>query len=73
MSLTRFQTIMPCSNILLMNKGNLIQQGSPLELIHREGPFQDLCMAAGEEEYKRLIVLAEEHNLSNKGDLVNSS
>ncbi|KGB78045.2 ABC transporter ABCC.6 [Cryptococcus deuterogattii R265] len=69
----RLRTIMPCSNILLMNKGNLIQQGSPLELIHREGPFQDLCMAAGEEEYKRLIVLAEEHNLSNKGDLVDSS
>ncbi|KAE8542368.1 hypothetical protein D1P53_001144 [Cryptococcus gattii VGV] len=69
----RLRTIMPCSNILLMNKGNLIQQGSPLELIHREGPFRDLCMAAGEEEYKHLIALAEEHHPSNKGDLVESS
>ncbi|KIR56525.1 ABC transporter ABCC.6 [Cryptococcus gattii Ru294] len=69
----RLRTIMPCSNILLMNKGNLIQQGSPLGLIHREGPFQDLCMAAGEEEYKHLIALAEEHDPSNKGDLVDLS
>lgn len=56
-----------------MDKGNLIQQGSPLELIHSEGPFQDLCMAAGKEEYKHLIALAEEHDPSNKGDLVDSS
>nr|KIR85754.1 ABC transporter ABCC.6 [Cryptococcus tetragattii IND107] len=69
----RLRTIMPCTNILLMDKGNLIQQGSPLELIHSEGPFQDLCMAAGKEEYKHLIALAEEHDPSNKGDLVDSS
>jgi len=54
------QTIMPCSKILVMDKGTLVQQGSPLELIKVDGgKFQSLCMAAGMEEYRHLVSLAE--------------
>ena len=48
-----------------MDQGNLIQQGTPLELIKQEGgKFQALCQAAGEEEYQHLISLAEQAALS---------
>ncbi|OXG17327.1 ABC transporter ABCC.6 [Cryptococcus neoformans Tu401-1] len=69
----RLRTIMPCANILVMDKGHLIQQGSPLELIHRKGQFQDLCIAAGEEEYRHLVDLAEQHDPLNKDELIGSS
>ncbi|OXH51675.1 ABC transporter ABCC.6 [Cryptococcus neoformans] len=68
----RLRTIMPCANILVMDKGHLIQQGSPLELIHRKGQFQDLCIAAGEEEYRHLVDLAEQHDPLNKDELIGS-
>ncbi|WWC95346.1 hypothetical protein V866_002208 [Kwoniella sp. B9012] len=58
----RLRTIMPCSKILVMDKGQLIQQGSPNELIHQEGKFKELCMAAGQEEYEHLVQLAENHS-----------
>ena len=52
---------MPCSKILVMDKGKLVQQGTPLELIKKEGgKFQSLCMAAGTDEYLHLIMLAEQ-------------
>ncbi|OCF35103.1 ABC transporter ABCC.6 [Kwoniella heveanensis BCC8398] len=57
----RLRTIMPCSKILVMDKGRLIQQGSPIELINVEGKFRDLCSAAGQEEYEHLRDLAEFH------------
>ncbi|WVN87012.1 uncharacterized protein L203_102188 [Cryptococcus depauperatus CBS 7841] len=58
----RLRTIMPCTKILVMDKGNLIQQGSPLELINQEGGrFQTLCLAAGLEEFEHLLELAELH------------
>lgn len=51
---------MPCSKILVMDQGRIIQQGSPMELIREEGgKFQTLCKAAGEEEYRHLQSLAE--------------
>ncbi|KAK1926921.1 P-loop containing nucleoside triphosphate hydrolase protein [Papiliotrema laurentii] len=63
----RLRTIMPCSKILVMDKGNLIQQGTPLELIKQDGgKFQALCQAAGDEEYQHLISLAEQSYLSQK-------
>ena len=43
-----------------MDKGQLVQQGSPLDLIKQDGgKFQTLCMAAGKEEYRHLLSLAE--------------
>jgi ABC-type multidrug transport system fused ATPase/permease subunit len=53
------QTIMPCSKILVMDKGNLVQEGSPLDLIRQNGKFQELCMAGGPDEYRHLVALAE--------------
>jgi len=51
---------MPCSKILVMDKGHLIQQGSPAELIRQDGSkFQELCKAAGMDEYKHLLSLAD--------------
>nr|XP_019009148.1 ABC transporter ABCC.6 [Kwoniella pini CBS 10737]OCF47929.1 ABC transporter ABCC.6 [Kwoniella pini CBS 10737] len=58
----RLRTIMPCSKILVMDKGLVIQQGSPIELINIEGKFKDLCLAAGIEEYEHLVSLAENHS-----------
>ncbi|WWC65638.1 uncharacterized protein I303_108258 [Kwoniella dejecticola CBS 10117] len=58
----RLRTIMPCSKILVMDKGQVIQQGSPVELIRLEGKFKDLCLAAGPEEYEHLVSLAESHS-----------
>ena len=52
---------MPCRKILVMDKGTLVQQGSPLELLREEGgKFQSLCMAAGVDEYRHLVSLAEQ-------------
>lgn len=59
---------MPCSKILVMDKGNLVQQGSPIDLIRQQGKFQDLCMAAGSEEYQHLVALAAKE--AKKGQLV---
>ncbi|WRT69478.1 uncharacterized protein IL334_006464 [Kwoniella shivajii] len=58
----RLRTIMPCSKILVMDKGELVQQGSPTELIHQQGKFQSLCMAAGMEEFQHLVSLADNHS-----------
>ncbi|WVQ96554.1 hypothetical protein IAU59_003659 [Kwoniella sp. CBS 9459] len=57
----RLRTIMPCSKILVMDKGRLIQQGAPAYLINVEGKFKDLCSAAGQEEYEHLQDLADLH------------
>jgi hypothetical protein len=54
--------------ILVMDKGNLVQQGSPVQLIREDGKFQQLCMAAGAEEYRHLVALAERE--AKKGQLV---
>lgn len=53
------QTIMPCSKILVMDKGNLVQEGSPLDLIRQNGKFHELCMAGGADEYRHLVDMAE--------------
>jgi ABC-type multidrug transport system fused ATPase/permease subunit len=51
---------MPCTKILVMDKGCVVQQGSPLELIKEDGGhFQSLCKAAGEEEFQHLQSIAE--------------
>ncbi|KAL7420090.1 hypothetical protein Q5752_005055 [Cryptotrichosporon argae] len=55
----RLRTIMPCSKILVMDNGTLIQQGAPTELIKMPGKFQDLCKAAGPEEFDHLLSLAQ--------------
>ncbi|WVQ75089.1 hypothetical protein IAR50_004698 [Cryptococcus sp. DSM 104548] len=62
----RLRTIMPCSKILVMDKGNLIQQGSPFELINQGGRFQELCKAGGLEEYEHLIGLAEQNEQTKR-------
>jgi len=55
------QTIMPCNKILVMDRGRIVQQGSPIALINEEGSkFQSLCQAAGEEEFRHLVSLAEQ-------------
>jgi ABC-type multidrug transport system ATPase subunit len=62
---------MPCSKILVMDKGNLVQQGSPAELIKEDGgKFQTLCKAAGMEEYNHLVSLAEKYSGKNDKGLL---
>lgn len=51
-----------------MDKGHLVQQGSPIQLIRQAGRFQELCRAAGGEEYRQLLALAERE--AKKGQLV---
>jgi ABC-type multidrug transport system fused ATPase/permease subunit len=50
---------MNCSKILVMDQGQVIQQGPPIELIKQKGrKFCNLCEAAGDEEYQHLLSLA---------------
>jgi ABC-type multidrug transport system fused ATPase/permease subunit len=52
---------MPCTKILVMDQGRIVQQGTPLELINEDGSkFQSLCKAAGEEEFRHLVSIAEQ-------------
>lgn len=64
------QTIMPCAKILVMDKGRIAQQGSPVELIRQQGKFKELCEAAGKEEYAHLCSIAETEAKRNDGYLV---
>ena len=64
------QTIMPCAKILVLDKGRIMQQGSPLELIRQQGKFKELCEAAGKEEYSHLCSIAETESKRNDGYLV---
>ncbi|WVR08252.1 hypothetical protein IAU60_005299 [Kwoniella sp. DSM 27419] len=57
----RLRTIMPCSKLLVMDKGYLVQQGVPSDLIRQDGKFKDLCMASGIDEYEHLVALADEY------------
>lgn len=58
----RLRTIMPCDKILVMDKGRVVQQGAPLQLIKEPGGrFEALCRAAGGEEYRHLLMLAEKN------------
>jgi ABC-type proline/glycine betaine transport system ATPase subunit len=66
---------MPCSKILVMDKGCLVQQGSPHDLIREPGgKFESLCKAAGEEEFQHLLNLAgsasEERDDVHKADML---
>lgn len=54
------QTIMPCHKIIVLDKGCVVQNGPPLELLQVDGKFRDLCMAAGQEEYNDLLAIAQE-------------
>lgn len=59
----RLRTIMPCDKILVMDRGRVVQQGTPLELIKTQGGrFESLCKAAGGEEYRHLMMLAEKYS-----------
>lgn len=54
------QTVMPCDKIIVMDRGRIDDFDTPWTLIDRgEGAFFDLCMAAGEEEFKQLRALTE--------------
>jgi ATP-binding cassette subfamily B protein len=39
----RLSTVLCCDQILLLDKGMLLQNGSHQQLIERAGPYQDLC------------------------------
>jgi hypothetical protein len=48
-----------------MDQGRIVQQGAPIELINEEGgKFQRLCKAAGDEEFRHLLSIAEQRNLA---------
>jgi ABC-type multidrug transport system ATPase subunit len=52
---------MPCTKILVMDQGRIVQQGSPYELINEEGGmFERLCKAAGEIEFQHLRSIADQ-------------
>lgn len=61
---------MPCSKVLVMDEGRIVQQGSPLALIWDEGKFREMCMAQGQEEFGQLLAIAEEEMREGDADLV---
>lgn len=51
---------MPCDKIIVMDKGRIVQFDTPSVLLDLgEGAFFDLCMAAGEQEFRQLRALTE--------------
>lgn len=52
---------MPCDKIIVMDKGSIVQFDTPSVLLDLgEGAFFELCMAAGEQEFKQLRALTGE-------------
>lgn len=49
-----------------MDKGTIVQQGPAYSLVRQEGKFQQLCMAAGMEEYHQLVAMAEREAKKNQ-------
>lgn len=48
--------------VLVMDRGHVLENDKPLTLMQREGSsFRALCMAQGEEEFSRLLVLAKKN------------
>jgi ATP-binding cassette, subfamily B, multidrug efflux pump len=41
----RLSTVMDCDQILLLDKGHLVQSGSHAKLINEPGPYRDLCLS----------------------------
>jgi len=57
----RLHTIMDGDRILMMSKGQLIEEGSPHQLLTKDGSaLRDLVLSHGEDELARLQVIAAE-------------
>ncbi|ORX35588.1 hypothetical protein BD324DRAFT_682363 [Kockovaella imperatae] len=55
----RLATIMQYDRVLVLNKGQVLEYDSPLNLIQRDGSaFQALCMAQGKENFEELLAMA---------------
>ncbi|KAF2756007.1 P-loop containing nucleoside triphosphate hydrolase protein [Pseudovirgaria hyperparasitica] len=63
----RLQTIIDYDKVVVMDKGSIVQCGSPWELIsNKEGQFRDMCVAAGEGELEILLKLAKRAHMARK-------
>jgi ABC-type multidrug transport system fused ATPase/permease subunit len=57
----RLATIMHYDRVLVLDKGRVLEYGKPVDLMRdHESAFHGLCMAQGEEEYKKLLGMASE-------------
>lgn len=62
------RTVMTCDKIIVMDKGRIIQQGTPSMLFQEDGKFAELCAAGGLDEYKALQNIANQAAIERQRD-----
>jgi ABC-type multidrug transport system fused ATPase/permease subunit len=54
---------MTSDRVLVLDKGKVLEYGKPVDLMRdHDSAFHGLCMAQGEEEYRKLLDMASEGN-----------
>lgn len=59
----RLNTIIQYDRVLVLSAGELLSQGSPLELLEKEGIFRDLVKELGEANFEKMRKFAADHTL----------
>jgi ABC-type multidrug transport system fused ATPase/permease subunit len=59
----RLNTIIQYDRVVVMSDGQVVEQGSPGDLLEREGMFRDLVMELGEENFEKMRQFAADHSL----------
>lgn len=59
----RLNTIIQYDRVVLLNNGEIKDQGSPAEMLERDGLFKDLVMELGEDGFNKMRQFATDHTL----------
>lgn len=59
----RLNTIIQYDRVVVLSAGKLIDQGSPAEMLEREGDFRDLVMELGEKNFAKMKQFASDKTL----------
>ena len=59
----RLNTIIQYDKIVVMSDGRVTDQGSPIDLLEKEGIFRDLVMELGENNFEKMKTFAQNHTL----------
>ena len=59
----RLNTIIQYDRVVLLNNGEIKDQGSPAEMLERDGLFKDLVMELGDDGFNKMRQFATDHTL----------
>ena len=60
----RLATIMHYDRVAVLDRGKVVEYAAPLELMQRrDSAFRRLCMAQGEQEFDKLLAMAQGRDL----------